>query len=84
MKAFKGVSSAVPMAHGSSLTEIFNAVNKVFIPRHRKESYVDKKFEETALLIWKICFLFEHIFSKYNASASLNTRGKYSTQVSGE
>lgn len=51
MKAFKGVSSAVPMAHGSSLTEIFNAVNKVFIPRHRKESYVDKKFEETALLI---------------------------------
>lgn len=49
MKAFKGVSSAVPMAHGSSLTDIFNVVNKFFIPRHRKESYVDKKFEETAL-----------------------------------
>jgi len=51
MKAFKGVSSAVPMAHGSSLTDIFNVVNKFFIPRHRKESYVDKKFEETALQI---------------------------------
>lgn len=64
MKAFKGVSSAVPMAHGSSLTE-----RKVTLTRNLKKLLC--KFEKFAS--------FSNTFSKYNASASLNTRGKYST-----
>lgn len=51
MKTLQEVSSTIPVAYGSSLLEMFNVVNEVFISRRLKKGYVDKKCEYTALLI---------------------------------